>query len=188
MSSTTGNKDVLVQRVLVALYPQHASVIAGDQALPAQAVNAQSIQPPSSSQAQAAPFVMQRSPYSMPYAFSAIPSMPSLPSGGLLSGGVHTMSQQPNSSPRVQVHLRAATSPAPAPAPQYSVVQRGGGAPMCPSHRLFPRTSRTQSSDGRTRCLKGWPLKFLLSNIPQPPCRERCHLTGRRLTPPAKKL
>jgi hypothetical protein len=39
--------------------------------------------------------------------FAAILLMPFIPSGSFTSGGFNPMSQQPNSSPRVQVHLRA---------------------------------------------------------------------------------
>lgn len=120
MCSTTGNKDVLVQRVLVALYPQHALAITDENNLTAPACNAQAACRPSNSQhGQVHPTTQVQLPTSQQYhvsSFAAIPPMNNPLAFNYPSNGIYSASLlQPSTSPRVQVHLRAA-----APAPPHN--------------------------------------------------------------------
>jgi hypothetical protein len=125
MCSTTGNKDVLIQRVLVALYPQHASVILDESGLSAPTHHGQPAFRPSISMPGQAP---PMPPYPAS-SFAAIPQMNAY-AVPYSSGVHHSAPHQPSTSPRVQVHLRASGAIAPSPhyparapaAPQPAIV------------------------------------------------------------------
>ncbi len=101
LRSSTGNKDILVLRVLAALYPQHASSILNPSC---GSTNPQSdIRTPVPYSAQVAQAYTTSS-------FAAIPQTNGT-CAMLQPVGLHAAPIQPSTSPRVQVHLRAAAAP-----------------------------------------------------------------------------